>query len=107
MIITACENSHITIVMGSKKVIIDFRNQNTPSIHYFKDSKGNSISLTGEKLDEEPTYKKTKVCKCGSSRSAISGKNNPFYGKKHTEESKRKMREGKKRQWKAKRGSRS
>ena len=95
--------------MGSKKVIVDFRNQNTPSIHYFKDSKGNSISLTGEKLDEDPThnptYKKTKnhVCIC---KSKISGSNNPMYGKKHSEESRRKMRLGKLRQWKAQRGSR-
>jgi len=105
MIISVCENSHLTIVLGTRKVILDFRNQNTPSIHYFKDIKGNSISLTGEKLDEEPTYKKTKnhVCIC---KSKISGSNNPMYGKHHTEESKRKMREGKKKQWKAQRGSR-
>ena len=65
-----------------------------------------TLRLTGEKLDEiEPTYKKTKnhVCIC---KSKISGSNNPMYGKHHTEESKRKMREGKKRQWKAQRGSR-
>jgi len=65
-----------------------------------------TLRLTGEKLDEiEPKHKKTKnhVCIC---KSKISGSNNPMYGKHHTEESKRKMREGKKRQWKAQRGSR-
>ena len=127
MIIAAYENSYAILVFGSKKVIVDFR-ENNPSIHYFRESEKKSGEICDEmtvnpkpfgakgkvehtapllylrgKMDEEPTYKKTKVCKCGSSRSAISGKNNPFYGKKHTEESRRKMREGK---LKAKGGSR-
>ena len=124
MIIAAYENSYAILVFGSKKVIVDFR-ENNPSIHYFRESEKKSGEICDEmtvnpkpfgakgkvehtapllylrgKMDEEPTYKKTKVCKC---RSTISGSNNPMYGKKHTEESRRKMSEAK---LKAKRGSR-
>ena len=129
MIIAAYENSYAILVFGSKKVIVDFR-ENNPSIHYFRESEKKSGEICDEmtvnpkpfgakgkvehtvpllylhgKMDEEPTHKKSKnhMCKC---RSTISGSNNPMYGKHHTEESKRKMREGKKRQWKAQRGSR-
>ena len=129
MIIAAYENSYAILVFGSKKVIVDFR-ENNPSIHYFRESEKKSGEICDEmtvnpkpfgakgkvehtapllylhgKMDEEPTHKKTKnhVCIC---KSRVSGSNNPMYGKHHTDEARRKMREGKKRQWKAQRGSR-